>query len=65
MARKQIKLKFITVPDLWSFAQRIGATYIEINTKEVTLVCDCNANDQALAIEEYFATVVETAVMTN
>lgn len=58
MPQRRIKLLFQSVQELWRFANRINAINIEINTRERTLICDCDAAEITLAVDEFGAVVV-------
>lgn len=59
LSKTRIKLKFHSVQELWRFAQHINAVNIEINTRERTLICDCNEAEITLAVDEFGAAVAE------
>ena len=48
MPKNKILIQFSSIHLLWQFAQSIGATNIEINMHQKTLLCDCSANDLEL-----------------
>jgi len=59
MLKQETKLCFRSVQDLWRFAQFIKVTNIEINTRELTLVCPCSELEIAVAIENFGAVLAE------
>jgi hypothetical protein len=58
MPKNKILIQFSSIHLLWQFAQRIGATNIEINMRYKTLLCDCSAEDLEL-LPLYKGTVIQ------
>ena len=59
MPNHKTLIQFSSILDLWHFAQRIGAVYIEINTRSKTLLCECSQEDLAL-LSKYNGIIIET-----
>lgn len=59
MATQRIKIKFHTIHTLWEFAQQIKSVNIEVNTKETTLICDCDEPEIIPAIEKYHGHIIQ------
>lgn len=51
MSRQKIAIAFKSVEQLWSYARKIKAVDIEINTSDKILVCDCSKEDLSLLAE--------------
>ena len=58
MSRSKIAIAFKTVDQLWSYARKIKAIDIEINTADKILICDCSKED-LLLLAEYNGIVLE------
>ena len=59
MATERIKIKFHTIHKLWEFAQQLISHNIEINTKEISLICECEETEIIMAIEKYHAHIIQ------
>jgi hypothetical protein len=58
MSKSKIAIAFKTVDELWSYARKIKAIDIEINTTDKILICDCSKED-LLLLAEYNGIVLE------
>jgi len=58
MSKTKIAIAFKNIHLLWSFAQRIHALSLEINTTDKILICDCSEEDLSL-LPEFEGMVVE------
>jgi hypothetical protein len=58
---KKTTLIFLSLNDLWDFRQAIQANYIEINTKNKSITCDCSKEHIDLAINKFHAKVAFVA----
>jgi len=58
MSKIKIAIAFKNIHLLWSFAQRIHALNIEINTTDKILICDCSEEDLNL-LPEFEGMVIE------
>ena len=57
MQTQRVHLVFPNLQNLWSFAQEIHVTSMQIITGTKTLICDCKDLDIELAKEKYKARV--------
>jgi hypothetical protein len=51
------QLYFPSLDLLWAFAQTITRPNLEINTREVSLLCVCSEEDISRALSDYKATL--------
>ena len=58
-------LVFLSLKELWEFRQAIHANYIEINTKNKSITCDCTREHIQLAIDQFHAKVMDDAPGEN
>lgn len=56
---KRITLAFPSLHLLWNFAQTLQTHYIQINSIERKLVCDCGEADVSRAIMQFQAEIVD------
>jgi len=62
VSKNKIQLRFPNLHVLWSFAQSIKSTSLEIDTAHKLLTCYCTESEISLAIEKFNAEVVPDAV---
>ena len=60
-AMQKTTLVFLSLKDLWEFRQAIQANYIEINTKNKSITCECSKAHIELAVEQFNAKIFRSS----
>jgi hypothetical protein len=61
----QAVLQFPNIQELWGFKEKIFATSIEVNVRELKLFCRCTDADLEMAKTEFKAEIIEaTKIIT-
>jgi hypothetical protein len=51
MSNKTITIAFKNIHQLWKFAKKIDAKFLQIIAKDMILICDCSEGDIELLVE--------------
>jgi hypothetical protein len=60
MTKTSVSIQFTSLTKLWAFRMAIRANVFEMNLSQLTITCQCTAEDVALAAEKYNGKIVET-----
>lgn len=62
---RKVTLRFTDHRDLRRFVQVVSCNYLEINMKELTLICDCDESEIQLAEKGFSATLLSDEPTTS
>ena len=60
MQKTKVSIQFTSLTKLWKFRMAIDANVYEMNTREMTIICECSREHIQMAIEQYKGKVVES-----
>lgn len=58
-------MSFPDARSLWTFVQNLQAEFIQVNSKELKLICDCSENDVSKALMQFNAQIVDEVEERN
>ena len=56
---RRVTLQFPDTKSLWAFAQTLQSEFIQINSTERTLTCNCSDHEVSKALMQYNAEIVD------